>query len=193
MPALLRDAGCSALVKAVGYHAGQKQLPERLILLGKRCRDRELFRFFASDLQLKVWQALERVGGVGNACVTYVPRRRSAALQAGVDQGKELARALSSALELPFRCVLRNFAQAEQKKLDFADRAQNAQAAITVARRADLGSIQGKTVILVDDITTAGATLAAGCRVLLGAGAARVICCVVAHTQGENAPSGDDV
>jgi hypothetical protein len=88
MPALLRDAGCSALVKAVGYHAGQKQLPERLILLGKRCRDRELFRFFASDLQLKVWQALERVGGVGNACVTYVPRRRSAALQAGVDQGK---------------------------------------------------------------------------------------------------------
>lgn len=183
MPPLLKQADCAALVKAVGYHPDQKQLPERLILRCKRTRDRDLFRFFASDLQLKLWQALESVGGAENACVTYIPRRRSAAWESGVDQGRELARAVASVLELPMLPTLKNGAKIEQKTLDYDMRRANAKASLHL-RNDKIGAfVADRTVILVDDITTAGATLAAATSLLREAGASHVICCVVAHTQ----------
>lgn len=172
------------MVKAVGYHSDRKQLPERLILRCKRTRDGELFRFFASDLQLKLWQALARVGGEDTACVTYVPRRKSAARESGVDQGRELARAISRSLGLPVIPTLRNGAKVEQKTLNYDMRQANAQASMHLRDEKVAAKIVGRTVVLVDDITTAGATLSAATTLLLQAGAAHVICCVVAYTQG---------
>ncbi len=183
MPPLLRQAGCQALVKAVGYHPDKKQLPERLILRCKRERDRELFRFFASDLQLKLWQALESAGGADTACVTYIPRRKIAAWESGVDQGRELARAIASSLELPMIPMLKNGARVEQKTLDFDMREANATASLHPRNKKILAKVADRTVILVDDITTAGATLSAATTLLRNAGAAQVICCVVAYTQ----------
>lgn len=182
MPELLRTAGCAALVKAVSYRPDHKALSERLILRCKRMRDRDLFAFFASDVQLPLWQAVARVGNAENAVVTYVPRRAAARAEEGVDQGYELARAIGRALEMPLVRTLHNRGKTAQKTLDHAQRWEQAQTAIHLrANAAD--DIGGKTVILVDDITTAGATLAAATSVLLEAGAEQVVCCVVGYTQ----------
>ena len=179
---VLKEAGCTTLVKAVRYHPDQKRLPERLILRGKRMRDRELFRFFAADLQLPLWQALERVGGTEQAVVTYIPRRAYARAQEGVDQGYELARAIGRAMELPVARTLCNRGKAAQKTLDQAQRQQHASRAIRLHRRAD-ADVRGKTIVLVDDISTVGATLSAATRILLDAGARQVVCCVVGCTR----------
>ena len=184
MPPLLKEAGCDALVKAVGYHPDQKQLPERLILRCKDVRDGDLFRFFASDLQLRLWQAVAQTGGEETACVTYIPRRKRAARERGVDQGRELARAIADSLELPMLPTLKNGAHVEQKTLDYDMRRTNAEASIQLKNEKVVADIAGRTVIVADDITTAGATLSAATTLLLQAGAAHVICCVVAYTQG---------
>ena len=181
MPDLLQEAGCAALIKAAAYHPGGVELPERLILRCKGARDRELFRFFAADVRLPLWQALERSGGEQHAVVTYIPRRQQALSEEGVDQGRELARAMGQALELPIVSTLKNRGQEAQKMLDHAHRKAQADHAIRLLPGAAAG-VQGKTVILLDDITTAGATLAAATRLLLGAGAKQVICCVVGMT-----------
>ncbi len=185
LPTLLQESGCSALVKAVGYHPDERELPERLILRCKRMRDRELFRFFAADLQLPLWQALERCGGTENTVVTYVPRRARAVAEEGVDQGRELARAVGRSLELPVLKTLRNRGRKAQKTLDHAERAAQAAAAIRLRDENAAQAVQGKTVLLLDDVTTAGATLAAATRLLLDAGAEQVVCCVVGYTQAE--------
>ena len=189
MPALLRGAGCAALIKAVAYRPNQKELPERLILRCKGLRDRELFHFFASDVQLPLWQAIARVEGEQEAVVTYIPRRRRAVSEEGVDQGYELARAVGRSLELPVVKTLRNYGKTAQKTLDHAGRQEQADAAIK-GRKTATDAVCGKTVVLLDDITTAGATLAAATRLLLAAGARQVICCVIGVTAniggGEN-------
>ena len=190
MPELLQKAGSAALVKAVAYHPNQTELPERLILRCKGLRDRELFRFFASDVQLPLWQALARVGGEQNAVVTYIPRRRRAVAEEGVDQGYELARALGRSLELPVLKTLQNKGKTAQKTLDHAERQAQADTAIRL-RKTTTDAVRGKTVVLVDDITTAGATLAAATRQLLDAGATQVVCCVVGVTA--NAAGGKEI
>ena len=187
MPALLKQAGCAALVKAVGYHAQHRKLPERLILRGKHLRDRELFAFFAADLQLPLWQAISRIGDADNALVTYIPRRAAAVAEEGVDQGYELARAIGRALELSVIKTLRNCGHIAQKSLDHADRAENAAHAISLRRGAVAQPVRGKTMVLVDDITTVGATLAAATKLLLAAGATCVICCTVGMTEEHGA------
>ena len=185
-PTLLLEAGCTALLKAVAYRPDQKQLPERLILHTKRSRDRELFRFFAADMQLSLWQALERAGGTEDAIVTYIPRRAAARAEEGVDQGYELARAIGRALEMPLVRTLRNCGRVAQKTLDHAQRAQAARQAIRL-RPSVSAAVRGKTVVLVDDITTVGATLAAATRLLRDAGAGQVVCCVVGVTDNDTA------
>ena len=46
--------------------------------------------------------------------------------------------------------------------------------------------VSGKTLLLIDDIVTTGATLSECCRVLKGAGAARVACAAFASPRNEN-------
>lgn len=186
MPPLLCEAGCAALVKAVGYHPDKKQLPERLILLCKQARDREMFRFFASDLRLKLWQALASVGGEETACVTYVPRRKSVSRECGVDQGRELAKAIAESLELSLLPTLKNTAKVAQKTLRYDERRSNAAASLCLQNAKIASEIAGRTMILVDDVTTAGATLSAAVSLLRRAGATQVICAVVAYTQQED-------
>ena len=66
---------------------------------------------------------------------------------------------------------------------DAAQRRSNASGAFSVLPGAD---VSGKTLLLIDDIVTTGATLSECCRVLKGAGAARVDCAAFASPRNEN-------
>jgi hypothetical protein len=63
MPSLLAGSGSRAHLARVAYQPGKKQLAERLVLRIKDKRDRELFRFFAEDMRLPLWQLIEQHGG----------------------------------------------------------------------------------------------------------------------------------
>ena len=64
-----------------------------------------------------------------------------------------------------------------------AQRRSNASGAFSVLPGAD---VSGKTLLLIDDIVTTGATLSECCRVLKGAGAARVDCAAFASPRNDN-------
>ena len=182
-PALLDERVC-AFYARVAYHPGEKQTAERLLLRVKDHCDRPLFRFFAQDMRLSLWQLLEQHGDPQSACVVFVPRRPEAKGLAGHDQAEQLAYAIGRALELPVVAVLRHRRRtAAQKSLNAQSRVENARAAYALTKGA--AALQGKTVLLVDDIATAGATLSAAAHLLLDAGAKQVICCTVGMTAHE--------
>jgi len=68
--------------------------------------------------------------------------------------------------------------QSQMSIKDKKKRAENIRGCFMVSNQ---GRVRGKNIILIDDITTTGATLNEARRVLLGAGARKIIAFTVAH------------
>jgi ComF family protein len=116
---------------------------------------------------------MERHGGdvmEGAQLVIPVPLHRSRKQARGFNQASEIARHLP----VPMVSALRRVrATVSQTDLPAAKRHANVRGAFALARRARM--LRGATVVLIDDVSTTGATLDACARVLLdGAGAREV-------------------
>lgn len=180
-PTVLHEVGCEHLVKLSSYHAARHDVTERLLLRCKDTNDRALFDYLASELTMPAFRALQACGVEwSETVVCHVPRRPGAVLTVGHDQAAMLARALSRRLERPYARMLRRaWGGGPQKKLTAAARRLQAERSYRLAPKADL---QGKTVLLVDDICTTGATLAACAERLYEGGARAVIPICIAST-----------
>ncbi len=121
-----------------------------------------------------------RCGGGGDLLVP-VPVHASRRRERGYDQAELIALAASQHLRIPMLpAVERTRATTAQYRLDRRHRAANVATAFAVRRGAE-GRVVGRHVVLVDDVVTTGATLAASANALLGAGAASVSAVTVAR------------
>jgi hypothetical protein len=96
----------------------------------------------------------------------------------------ELARALESHFALPFMfegLVSDAPPELELRRLSWRDRREAIRGSMRVG---SLGIGRGRSVLLVDDITTSGATLKEAARVLRAGGASDVWAVALSHTEG---------
>jgi ComF family protein len=111
----------------------------------------------------------------GADCAVPVPLHRSRMRARGFNQAAEIARHLP----VPVRHALRRVrATPSQTDLPAARRHANVRNAFALRRRAH---VRGLVVVLVDDVSTTGATLNACARVLLAGGAREVRALTVAR------------
>lgn len=124
--------------------------------------------------------AAERLSGAFDT-VTWVPVSRKRLRQRGYDQAELLARAACRRWDTaPVRLLEKIRDNPAQSGLgEAAARRENVR---DVYRAAEPGDVRGRRVLLVDDICTTGATLRECAAVLRTAGAAEVVCTVVART-----------
>ncbi len=113
--------------------------------------------------------------------IVPVPLSREKLRERGYNQAVEIARATGRPVELELCTKPRDTAQ--QTGLPWSERQRNVRGAFLCARRLD-----GKSVAVVDDVMTTGATLGEIAATLKAAGAARVVNWVVARTFPTNAP-----
>ncbi len=112
--------------------------------------------------------------------VVPVPLHWRRRLRRGYNQAERIARPLAAALGRPLAPALaRRRATPPQSALGRPERLANPRRAFRARARHDL---DGRTVLLVDDVATTGATLDAAAAALKRAGAAAVIAMVAART-----------
>ena len=115
-----------------------------------------------------------RQAGRGAELVTWVPVHRSRLRERGFDQAEALARVVAAALGLPVeRCLVRQQRTTAQHTLGRRARAGNTVGAFEASEHAGV-QMQGRWLLLVDDIVTTGATLSACAGALHAGGAAAV-------------------
>jgi ComF family protein len=116
-----------------------------------------------------------------DAVVVPVPLHWRRRWTRGYDHAWLLARhaCADAGLAAPVRALRRVRHAPAQSTLPAAERARNVQGAFAAAGPA--GAVAGRAVVLIDDVMTTGATLAAAARSLRSAGAASITALVLAR------------
>lgn len=105
-----------------------------------------------------------------DSVIVPVPTATSRVRQRGYDQARLIARELSRLTGLPCYSVLARSGQLHQHGLSRRERLTQLTDAYRVIKP---HIVQGRPIILIDDVMTTGATLEAAARVMAGAGALR--------------------
>ncbi len=100
-------------------------------------------------------------------CITCIPPSKSSYRERGYNQAELLAKGLSLYTEIPFEPLLVKIKDTKIQHTvhDKQERKQNIKDAFAVIQQHS-GKIQDKTILLVDDILTTGATLGECCKEL---------------------------
>ena len=157
----------------------------RIIYSLKHRDDKRFSRFLGRELSSSVGNMLSKEGIDPDLCIfTYVPRRREAINKDGFDQGKRLARytAFELGMKRSFRTLIIRRDGDEQKKLNKVQRQKNLENSLRLRRGVKLS---GKTVCVIDDVVTSGATMLAAEKLLITGGAERVVFACVARSRSE--------
>ena len=145
---------------------------------------------FGSEVRMRGAEPVpQRVEGarLGYDCIVPVPassRRR------GYNVPERMAQPLAEALDLPLETKTLGPARRKDRQagLPFEQRLANVAGAFRVQ---DPDLIEGRRVLLVDDVITTGATAAACTQALLAAGAESVFAIALATVEFEMLPASD--
>ncbi len=187
IPPNLLVNGCYDYRKLVFYKPSDEKTPMRNMIYGvKRGYNLALIRFFAKEmLDINKDEPLEDI------VVTYAPRSHNAVKEYGYDQAKLLAKYYAKFGNYEFKSLIKRklkFKEKEQKLLNYRQRAKNVKGVFAIRNN---NAIYGKTVVLIDDVVTSGATVGECVDMLYAAGAKNVICRSIAYTYRKNKNKND--
>ena len=158
--------GISSTVSAFAYEGVARELVAR----AKYRNERVAVRWLAARLA-QCCVALPAHIDV----VTWVPASAARRSARGIDHGALLARAVGAALDIAVECLLTRDNGPPQTGRPVDER----RAGPTLQ---GTGSIAGRAVLVVDDVVTTGATLAAAAHILRNCGARDIVAGTVART-----------
>lgn len=132
------------------------------------------------ELGRKVGEVLLR-SGVQVDCIVPVPLHRRKERERGYNQAEYIARGIAEITGFPVRTDLlrRTRYTQTQTQLDRAQRKANMEEAFAIVKE-NGGNVAGKTILVVDDVITTGATIISCAATLLSANARCIMAASIA-------------
>jgi len=177
-------AGCPTVLPPLGrvFRLGPYADPLRRAIHGMKYHRRFALRRRLAEL---LAGAVQAAGSDSFDVVVPVPMHWWRRLRRGVDHAGQLANDLARGLDLPAAPLLRRIRNTPlQTNLSRTQRLRNVKGAFQVA---DRPAAEGANVLLVDDVTTTGATAGEAARTLRAGGASRVSLAVIAKSEAPTA------
>lgn len=159
---------------AVYYYQGQIK---RSLLSFKFSGDSIYGNIFGKAMADRIAEVYSDVAFDG---ICFVPMTKKAVRVRGYNQSELLASEISSRLNIPLMPILKKTRDSQnQKQLNSTERYKNIKDSFALIGNCN---IEGKTLLLCDDIKTTGSTLRECCDTLLKCGAKDVYCICLALT-----------
>lgn len=157
------DPGLKTAIKTLKYRSGWKIAP----ILGG---------FLANNLKTRIKQILKE-----QPIVTPVPMAKNRLKERGFNHAELIAKVVSAELSLAFDPGILVKLKNTLPQAECADRRERLENTIGSFGINPGSDIHGKNILLIDDVSTTGATLNEAARVLRNAGAAKIYAAVVAR------------
>ena len=177
------------------YRPDTTRAESKVVYSIKHKDNRDLFDFITVELYPKLDELFCELDINAQECIfTYIPRTKKALVQNGFDQGEILCKRMASTANAVCLPLLLRKGGKEQKRLSRIQRVKNVEKAIHINkslrgfkkeyRQHKIEEIlSGKTVVIVEDIITTGATVQRAIKCLKDAGAKNVLVCAVARSE----------
>ncbi len=146
----------------------------KMIFKLKKTSEYNLVEFLSCEMASSI---KEVINPTDDFIVTYAPRSNKAMQKYGYDHMEILSKRTAQILGLSWAKLLKRHSNVEQKTLSYTERMKNIAISFDNPKKLE---IKGKTLILMDDVVTSGATLSASARKLRKNGAKNVVCAVIA-------------
>lgn len=183
MTPLLKKDGALSLRKLFFYSKSKAREPQnRLIYYLKRHKSKRASFFVAGELLPLINEEMARHNINEMPLLVGVPRSRGAFLEYGFDQSDLLCRSLAERCGIEYCPVLKRRYGRAQKGLTAGERRKNIKNVIYLDKNS-VEKIRGRYVILLDDVVTTGASMAACIDVLRECGVKGVLCVAIAKDE----------
>ena len=116
--------------------------------------------------------------------ITWVPLGRRSQRDRGYDQSELLAKELARRMDLPCEKLLEKVRDTQQQSRLQQPEARRANVLGAYGVKAN-AAVQGRKILVVDDVITTGSTIDECCRVLALAGALEIHCAALAQAVGK--------
>ncbi len=167
----LEAHGIKTVIKLFRYSNTEQAKPSNALIYSLKKDNREdVLSFLTDELSEAIISNIDL--SHGDYIITNVPRRRNAIVKFGYDHAKDLAISVARKLGISYADILVSHSKKSQKSIMREERIHNADFDYKKNREM---SLKGKTVILIDDIVTTGASMSAGAMLLKGLGCKRVV------------------
>lgn len=189
--------GCNLMQETVPslffYHPDTNGVTSKVIFTLKHKKHADLYEFITEELSEKILILLKESDISPSSCIfTHIPRSHENLKRNGFDQSLRLSRLICKKLggAAALSLISRGGGK-EQKKLSNRQRKENANKSFFInpsiykVRGAKSGKnpIGGKTVVLIDDVMTSGASASRCLKLLRSAGASTVLFVSVARCE----------
>ncbi len=173
---MLKSHSVKQMIKVCRYSRSEQSRPSNYLIYSLKQDNREDVISFLQD---ELTEALKNNIKFNSKkyIFTNVPRRKKSILNFGFDHSAVLAKRIAESLGVEYRQFLVARSKKAQKSTHGLSRITNAQFDYKRNIKEDL---KGKTVIIVDDVATTGASISKCAMLLKGLGAKKIIGAVIA-------------